>query len=180
MPYRRIVLLLCIIAACAFAGWLAYDEANLNLVLESLRESGPLGFYVFSILYNVLVIPFPYDPFLAATPFLYPHFALASLVAAMLSTVAAAFIDYALGFNLTEPAQRWFKDHKKYAIVMEKLHKYGWGAVALSAVTPLPFSLVCWACGIARSAFWPFIITVFITRGIRNFIVWVIVWEFLA
>lgn len=172
LPRRRLLLGLGVLLAALFALKLAVDDAFLGYILAFIGWGGVPAFFVFSVLYNVWIIPFPYDVFLAATPWLYPGQAGAVLVASIVAMPIAAALAYFAGRQLTQHARRWFRHVKSFPRALRFLEKYGAYAIAFSAITPLPFSVVSWACGMARTPLWPFLITALVTRGLRNAVVW--------
>jgi membrane protein YqaA with SNARE-associated domain len=67
-------------------------------------------------------------------------------------------VGYAIGRNLrkTRMVQRIFE--RRGGLVQHTMDRYGITAVAVAAVTPLPYSIFCWAAGAARIPFGQFFI----------------------
>ncbi len=172
LPFRRLLLGILLLCTILFGAKLALDAHFRQDILLLIGGGGVLGFFIFSVVYNIFIIPFPYDVFLAATPWLYADQELAVFIASLLAMPTAAALAYGGGRGLTNHAQRWLQNVKSFPKALSYLQRYGAYAIAFSAVTPLPFSVVSWACGMARTPFWPFLLTAFITRGLRNFLVW--------
>lgn len=146
-----------------------------ELVHTLMAWGGWPVFFVFTMLYNVLFVPFPYDPFLLAAPWLIPGHSIAFVwLVATSALTAASIADLYLGREIGHRVRPWLMRQKGYAKCERAVHKYGVWAVGLSAVTPIPFSLVCWVAGMVElSPTWVGIIT-FVSRGIRcALVMWV-------
>ena len=145
---------------------------ELQSILDALAVLGWPGFLAFTVLYNVALVPFPYDVFLAAVPLEVGsgHLAFWWLLAT-LGMVLAGLIGHAIGRWLDPLVRPWLLQKRGYAKCERALRKRGAWAVALSAITPPPFSLVCWAAGLMRISRWQLALAVVVSRGLRNALV---------
>lgn len=138
-----------------------------------LVGAGGVGFFVFTAAYNIVLVPFPYDPFLVAWAG-WGHGHAELLQSAMVATggmLVAALVDYAGGYYLRPRVEPWLRRQRGFAQAEKALLRYEIWAVALSAVTPIPFSLMCWLAGILRLPLLPLAAVVAVTRLVRNFLV---------
>jgi membrane protein YqaA with SNARE-associated domain len=154
----------------AFDGWQAF-------IIRWLIDAGWVGFFLFAWFYNVLIVPFPFDPFLLMVPELAAPGALwLWWSAATLGMGLAAANGYALARWWLGPRLRpWLQRQAGYKRTEACLQRYGVWAVALSAVTPVPFSLVCWMAGFLRLSLPIVIFLALLTRGARNaLVIWIL------
>lgn len=169
---RRIVMLSVALVSLMLMGvWLHAHPEGRAALMGLVAQGGLTGFAVFTVLYNVLLVPFPYDVFLLAEERLGVADDEALWMAATLGMTAAAALDYAGGRWLAPWVRPWLMRQRGYARAMRYLEKHGSVAVALSAVTPLPFSLVCWLAGLARGRVFLLLVAVVVSRGVRNALV---------
>lgn len=125
-------------------------------------------FLLFTVLYNVLLVPFPYEPFLLAALWLLPEMSVEMIgVLATLGLTVAAVIDWLLGRWLAQHVRPLLERIKGYGRCEASVQKYGVWAVGASAITPLPFSLVCWVAGLAGVRLWSLTLMVLVTRAAR-------------
>lgn len=168
----RVVLYL--LLALALAGVLLHGFGGWEIALKGvLAEAGKGGFVAFTVLYNILPVPFPYDPFLLAWA-AWGETRADLMESAALATggmLVAAVLDYAGGYWLRPRVEPWLRKQRGFGRVEAALLRYEIGAVALSAITPLPFSLVCWLAGILRMPLLPLLGIVAVTRLLRNVLV---------
>jgi membrane protein YqaA with SNARE-associated domain len=132
-------------------------------------------FFIFTVLYNVLFVPFPYDPFLLSAPWLIPGHSVSFVwLVATSALTAASVADVILGQKIGHMVRPWLMKQKGYPKCEKAVHKYGIGAVGLSALTPIPFSLVCWVAGMAELSPWGVGLVTFLSRGLRcALVLWV-------
>jgi membrane protein YqaA with SNARE-associated domain len=126
--------------------------------------------------------PIPPDVFLIAMSVSVPMRAFRyAAICAVGSTLGGAF-GYALGL--------WFMDivglqiidfyglSEKYALVGTLYQKYDIWAVGAAGFTPLPYKLFTIAAGAFKLDFLSFIITSFVSRSLRFFLIAAILWRF--
>lgn len=125
-------------------------------------------FVAFTVLYNVLLVPFPYEPFLLAAVWLLPGLGMVKVaVLATLGLTAAAALDWLLGRWLAHHVQPLLERIHGYGRCEAALQRHGVWAVGASALTPLPFSLVCWLAGLVGVRLWCLTLMVLVTRAAR-------------
>ena len=100
-----------------------------------------------------------------------------SLFYALICTIASAIggaVGYAIGYWGGRPAFNFFfrkGGKEKFEAVENMYGKYGSFAVFFSAFTPVPYKVFTIASGILNMNFWKFMIASFFGRGLRFFIV---------
>lgn len=107
-----------------------------------------------------------------------------ALFYALIGTIASAMggaVGYSIGYFGGRPAFNWFfrKGGKEKFETVEKLyHKYGTFAVFFSAFTPVPYKVFTIASGILNMNFFKFVLASFFGRGLRFFIVSIVLMLF--
>lgn len=153
--------------------WFAGGEA---LLLDVLKTYGPAAYFGLLTLNNVLILPIPNELFAVSAPVLYPGQEVNLLALTVGAVTLSAIIDYWGGYYLEPVVSKWLKSFKAYHKAYDMLQKYGLWVVAVTSITPVPYSLVCWLCGIARCSFVPYLLVAMVTRGVRLAIVFLIAW----
>lgn len=144
--------------------------ANINTYFQSL---GVWGMVIVSFIESFFLMP-PPDMFLIPLDLANPNKA---LYYAFLCTVASALgggIGWAIGFFGGRPVFNWFfrKGGREGFETVEKMYnQYGSFAVFFSAFTPLPYKIFTIASGVLNMNFWKFMIASFMGRGMRFFLV---------
>ncbi len=89
-------------------------------------------------------------------------------------SVAAGIAGYFFGKKIGSKGLRIFFSPRHFEKGETLFKKYGLWAVAAGALTPVPFSAVCWSAGIYKMKFLIFVLTSVLTRITRFFIMgWV-------
>ena len=107
-----------------------------------------------------------------------------SLWYALVCTIASAFggaFGYGIGYWGGRPAFNWLfrkGGKEKFEAVENLYNKYGTLAVFFSAFTPLPYKVFTIASGILSMNFWKFMLASFLGRGLRFFIVSIVLMLF--
>ena len=107
-----------------------------------------------------------------------------ALFYALICTIASAFggaVGYAIGYWGGRPAFNWFfrkGGKEKFEAVENMYNKYGTYAVFFSAFTPVPYKVFTIASGILNMNFWQFMLASFFGRGLRFFIVSIVLMLF--
>ncbi len=78
--------------------------------------------------------------------------------------IASGIIDYGFGklIGLSGFEKMIGKRKTKKGVTLYK--KFGVWGIAVSAVTSLPYSVICWMAGVLRMNYWKFLIAVSLTR----------------
>ena len=84
-------------------------------------------------------------------------------------SVAAGIAGYFIGKKLGSKGLKGFFSSKHFEKGEALFKKYGLWAVAAGALTPVPFSAVCWSAGIYKMKFPIFVMTSVLTRFPRFF-----------
>ncbi len=107
-----------------------------------------------------------------------------ALYYALVCTIASALggaVGYGIGYWGGRPAFNWFfrkGGREKFDAVENLYNKYGTLAVFFSAFTPIPYKVFTIASGILNMNFWKFMLASFFGRGLRFFIVSIVLMIF--
>lgn len=106
-----------------------------------------------------------------------------ALFYALICTIASALggaVGYGIGFWGGRPVFNFlFKNkHEQFENVETMYNKYGSLAVFFSAFTPIPYKIFTIASGILNMNFWKFMVASFFGRGLRFFIVSIVLMLF--
>ncbi|MCD7879547.1 MAG: VTT domain-containing protein [Candidatus Gastranaerophilales bacterium] len=140
---------------------------------EIFQSMGVQGLALNSFIESFFLVP-PPDFLLIVMDLANPSKA---LYYALICTIASAFgggIGYAIGYWGGRPAFNWFfrkGGKEKFEAVENLYNKYGVLAVFFSAFTPIPYKVFTIASGILSMNFWKFMLASFFGRGLRFFIV---------
>ncbi len=147
---------------------------------EFFQSMGVEGLALNSFIESFFLVP-PPDFLLIAMDLANPAKA---LFYALICTIASAFggvIGYGIGYWGGRPAFNWLfrKGGKEKFEAVEKLYnKYGTLAVFFSAFTPIPYKVFTIASGILSMNFFKFMLASFFGRGLRFFIVSIVLMLF--
>ena len=147
---------------------------------EFFQAMGVEGLALNSFIERFFLVP-PPDFLLIAMDLAAPAKA---LYYALICTIASAFggiIGYGIGYFGGRPAFNWFfrKGGKEKFEAVENLYKkYGTLAVFFSAFTPIPYKVFTIASGILSMNFFKFMFASFFGRGLRFFIVSIVLMLF--
>ena len=177
MPMKKyvtpaLILLLNIVFIGALAWFFLADSTQQEEITLFLANTvGTWGYYIFMTLYNVVIVPFPNDPFIAMAAKIFEDIPTTIFLLTTAACTTSATIDYVIGYHYGTKLTKFFENHPRYDKCMQILNKHGAFSIGLTAITPLPYSLLSWLCGIAQTSFWPYIISATLTRAVRNGVV---------
>ena len=159
----------------------------LNSLSTYFERLGDIGLCLNSFIESFFLVP-PPDFLLIAMDLNKRELA---LYYALLCTISSAFggaVGYGIGKWFGRPAFDWIfsglqkrgnNKAKEYFDKVEKLYtEYGAWAVFFAGFTPLPYKVFTIASGILKMEFFPFIIASFVGRGMRFFIVSIVLMIF--
>ena len=147
---------------------------------EFFQSMGVQGLALNSFIESFFLVP-PPDFLLIAMDLANPAKA---LFYALVCTIASAFggmIGYGIGYWGGRPAFNWlFRNggKEKFEAVEKLYNKYGTLAVFFSAFTPIPYKVFTIASGILSMNFFKFMLASFFGRGLRFFIVSIVLMLF--
>lgn len=147
---------------------------------DFFKSMGVEGLALNSFIESFFLVP-PPDFLLIAMNLAAPQKA---LYYALICTIASAFggaIGYAIGYWGGRPAFNWFFRNggkEKFDAVETLYNKYGTLAVFFSAFTPIPYKVFTIASGILNMNFLKFMVASFFGRGLRFFIVSIVLMLF--
>ncbi len=162
IDYKKIIFLIIvfIIIVSPFFIW----HAKLKVFFLWLADRfGVVGFLTAGFLMDVIVQPIAPDTLIFAYSVLGLNYLKLALLGGVASVLAGSF-DYFLGHFLSEENIEKIVGKKKYKQAHNLFLRHGFGAVAIGALTPLPFSIVCYSAGAFKMPFQKFFFSIIITR----------------
>lgn len=126
-------------------------DAVTATVFDAVGLGGLIGVIFFA---DTFVAPFPPDTvliLLAASPYHADWLWLIPLIGVV--STCAGYLGFGLGtyFSKRPWAEKWFGSLRTKSKVM--VLRYGPWAIALGALTPIPFSITCWSAGLLHLPF---------------------------
>lgn len=147
---------------------------------EFFQSMGVQGLALNSCIESFFLVP-PPDFLLIAMDLAKPKNALFYALICTLASAIGGAIGYAIGYWGGRPAFNWFfrkGGKEKFEAVENLYNKYGTLAVFFSAFTPIPYKVFTIASGILSMNFFKFMIASFFGRGMRFFIVSIVLMLF--
>ena len=120
--------------------------------------------------------PIPPDPLLIALCLGAPALSLRFAATAILSSVIGGIIGYAIGAGAWTLLQDWFFVYvpgvsiESFASVQSLYDRYGFWAIFLAGLTPLPYKVFTISAGVFSINIGIFILASFLSRGLRFFV----------
>ena len=148
-----------------------------NAIVQFIEATNPWFYGLILTIYNVTIIPFPSEPIILAAGSIWEHQKPLIWLITVTAMATAGAISYIIGVYLGHYTEARFGRNKHYQKAVQLLHKYGEWAVIISAVLPIPYSLVGWLCGAARTNFVHFMLAAVLSRGIRVSLALLLLWE---
>ena len=148
-----------------------------NTIIQFIEATNPWFYGLILTLYNITIIPFPSEPIILAAGSIWVHQKPLILLITVTAMAAAGAISYLVGMWLGKFTEAKMGNNKAYQRTLDLLHKHGVWAVMISAVLPIPYSLVSWLCGAARTNFIHFMLAAIVSRGLRVTIALLLLWE---
>ena len=153
---RGVVTTALIVAAVAIVAVVARGPAE-DLADWIVAHLGVWGIFVAVLLADALTFPVPPDTYLLAAVASHAD-EMQILAAIAVSSVIAGNLAYVLG-PLLQHVPLLGKRIEKFRPKGEALFKrWGLWTVVVSALTPVPFSIICWFAGIYKMPYRPFLI----------------------
>lgn len=147
---------------------------------EFFKSMGTWGLALNSCVESFFLVP-PPDILLIIMDLANPAKA---LFYAFICTIASALggaVGYGIGYWGGRPAFNWLfrkSGKEKFEAVEALYNKYGTFAVFFSAFTPIPYKVFTIASGILSMNFWKFMLASFFGRGLRFFLVSIVLMLF--
>jgi membrane protein YqaA with SNARE-associated domain len=145
-----------------------YQETKI-IFITLVSIFGLSGLFIFVIILDTIIQPLSPDLLVFGSTFGGANLYSASLVGGF-GSVIAGILGYFIGKKIGAAGfRKWFGDkHLKKGKKFFK--KYGIWAIIVGAISPIPYSSVCWAAGIYKMRFFPFLISSIVTRIPRFFL----------
>ncbi len=98
------------------------------------------------------------------------------------SSVLGGFLGYAIGYYVLEalgrPVLEFYGQTKNLEAFQAMFQEYGWWIIVIKGATPIPYKLITIASGAAHFPLLSFAVASVISRGLRFFLVAVLLWKF--
>ena len=149
---------------------------QINNIFQSL---GVPGLALNSFIESFFLVP-PPDFLLITMDLAKPEKALFYATICTIASALGGAVGYGIGFFGGRPVFNFlFKNkHEQFENVEKLYNEYGSVAVFFSAFTPIPYKVFTIASGILNMNFWKFLIASFFGRGLRFFIVSIVLMLF--
>ena len=147
---------------------------------EYFKSMGTAGLALNSFIESFFLVP-PPDILLVVMDLANPAKALFYAFVCTIASSLGGAMGYAIGYWGGRPAFNWFfrkGGKEKFEAVENLYNKYGTYAVFFSAFTPIPYKVFTIASGILNMNFWKFLIASFFGRGLRFFLVSIVLMLF--
>lgn len=144
------------------------------------QSMGIWGLILNSFIESFFLVP-PPDIVLIAMDVASPNKALYYAFICIIASALGGAVGYAIGYWGGRPAFNWIfrkNGHEKFEAVEKLYNKYGTFAVFFSAFTPIPYKVFTIASGVLSMNFWKFMVASFFGRGLRFFIVSIVLMLF--
>ena len=143
-------------------------------MLWSKHKHAPFYLYVTAFIESIFW-PIPVDIMLAPMALAERQRAWRFAAGATLFSVLGGALGYYIGHALYEPVVMPFIELMSYQGKMETAQAWftQWGVMVIfiASFTPIPFKVFSVTAGVMSMAFWPFILTALVGRGLRFFLV---------
>lgn len=118
--------------------------------------------------------PIPPDVMLLPMSVSQPHRAWYFAFITTVTSILGAILGYLIGYLAIDLLMPWieqagYKD--KYDLMVATVEKNGVWAVAIAAVTPIPYKIATITAGALSMLFWPFLLISIVCRGARFYLV---------
>lgn len=147
---------------------------------DIFQAMGVEGLALNAFIESFFLVP-PPDILLIAMDLANPSKALFYAFICTIASVIGGGAGYAIGYWGGRPAFNWIfrkSGMEKFEAVEALYNKYGTFAVFFSAFTPIPYKVFTIASGILSMNFWKFMLASFFGRGLRFFIVSIVIMLF--
>ncbi len=127
---------------------------------------------------------FPIPPDVLLIPMILARQNRAFMIATVctVSSVIGGYAGYGIGYFLWEAIGQWvitvYSLQAKFDEFQRAFAEYGWWIIVIKGMTPIPYKLITIASGVAHFDLGAFTAASFISRGIRFYLVAVLLWYF--
>ncbi|MBB1271810.1 YqaA family protein [Psychromonas sp. SR45-3] len=140
----------------------------------SKHKYAPFYLYLTAFIESIFW-PIPVDIMLAPMALAKRHLAWRFAFGATVFSVLGGVVGYYLGSALYEPVVLPFIEMMGYQDKMQTAQLWfnSWGVMVIfiASFTPVPFKVFTITAGVMNMAFWPFLLTALVGRGLRFFLV---------
>src|SRR5574344_441953 len=147
---------------------------------DFFQAMGTTGLFLNSFIESFFLVP-PPDFLLIAMDLARPKLAIYYATICTIASALGGVIGYAIGFLGGRPVFHWLfrkGGQEKFDMVEKMYTEYGSFAVFFSAFTPIPYKIFTIASGVLNMSFAKFFLASFLGRGLRFFIVSIVLMFF--
>ena len=148
-----------------------------NSIAEFFKRYGEIGLFIYSIIetitplagVEIILIPLILT---SSSPWWFITFILVS------ANAVGAFIVY---FFMSKGENRFYNrlvSQKNQIKAKQMFNRYGFWAIFIFAMTPLPFFVILFTASIAKMRFLPYLTAAFVSRGVRFYITGYLIFVF--
>lgn len=144
-------------------GFIAFGDETKQFIIHAVDRFGLLGLFGATVLMDTVIQPFSPDMIVFGYTALDQPLLITALVGG-LGSVTAGVLGYGIGSLLEEEGIDDYVGRKNYKKIHNLFMNHGILAILIGALSPVPFSSVCWSAGIFKMPFRVFLISIFLTR----------------
>lgn len=157
------ILIIIVVSLGITVGFIFFRE-EMRYVLQIIVERfGLLGLFMITLIMDTVIQPITPEILTVGYSMADFNLLLSALVGGLAST-SAGFIGFRIGRLLGKEGATNFIGQKKSQQASDLFAKYGFWAVLVGSMTPIPFSVVCWSAGMFKMPWKFFCISVIVTR----------------
>jgi len=158
----ELIIVICIFIAIALGFFLFKTEIR-YFIKEIVTQFGLLGLFGITLVMDTIIQPISPDLLTLG----YSMSDLNTLTVSFIGGIAsilAGLIGYGIGHLLEEEGLDKYIGKKRYKKIHKLFVKHGFWAIMIGALSPVPFSAICWSAGAFKMPWKFFCISIIITR----------------
>lgn len=145
------------------AAFIIFSEEIGDIFQAIVQQFGLVGLFAITIIMDTVIQPISPDVLTMGYSMSNTNTLIVALVGGTASIIAG-IIGYGIGHFLEEEGIDKFIGQKKYKKAHNLFVKYGFWAILIGALSPVPFSAICWSAGVFRMPWKFFCISITVTR----------------
>ena len=167
---KRNTLILLVVILIFFVLFLIFRNQIKDFIEIFITHFGLFGIFITSMIMDTIIQPIGPGILVVTATFGGANYILVSLVAGVGSCCGGVF-GYFIGKKIGSERFKKIFGSRKFEKSANLFEKYGVLAVIVGAISPIPYSGVCWTAGIYNMKFSYFLLTSLIVRIPRFFVV---------
>lgn len=144
-------------------GFIYFGKEIKDFGVIAIEKFGMMGLFGMTIVMDTFIQPISPDVLVFSYTYADSPYWLTVFTGAIASVIAG-IIGYFIGHLLEEEGIDKYVGKKRYKKAHKLFVKYGFFAILIGSISPIPFSAICWSAGIFRMPFRFFVISVITTR----------------